>query len=273
MISTPLRKPGKLGRKPGRSLPAGTLQLENYFTDYYTEDPLPAWNSNQPSDYTSGVEQWGILGNDDYGDCGFAARVHLEEANAWTGKEQPVGNISDTAVWPTYDQVVTAYFTYEGSPGGEPNPEYDNGVELSAVLQYWMTNPLSTLKPIGGYAQFDVTNGPLFQSCIHLFGGVYVGILVSSEAMDEFSNGQPWTSTATDWEGGHCVPILMRNTLYGRCITWGVQQEFSWPWWRVSREEGYVVFSEEMMNAPGGVWNGINVAKLKTDIQALSGTV
>ena len=268
MTEGAVRTPGKLGRKPGRSLPVGTLQLE----DYLTSDPLPPWGSNQASDFTSAVKSWGILGNDDYGDCGFAAKVHLDMANSWTAKEQPAGNISDTAVWPTYDQVVTAYFTYEGSPGGKPDPQFDNGVALADVLKYWMTNPLANLKPIGGYAQFDVTNGPLFQSAIQAFGGVYVGILVSNEAMSQFSAGQPWTSTATDWDGGHCVPILMRNSAYGKCITWGQIQQFSWGWWRTAREEAYVVFSQEMMNAPGGVWNGVNVSKLKADIGALHGT-
>lgn len=263
-----MRQHGKLGRKPGRSLPEGTLQLENYLTA-----PLPLWDG--VDDFTSDVKAWGMLGNDYYGDCGFAGKVHLDMANSWTAQEQPAGNIANANVWPTYNQVVTAYFTYEGSPRPDDpawNEEngYDNGVDLGEVLKYWMEHPLAGLKPIGGYAQFNVDNGPLFQSCVHAFGGIYAGVLISPEAMQEFDDEQPWTSTATDWEGGHCIPVLARNSLYGKAITWGSVQEFSWEWWRTCREEAFVVFTPEQMEAPGGIFNGVNVAQLKADLAAVA---
>jgi hypothetical protein len=91
--------------------------------------------------------------------------------------------------------------------------------------------------------------------------------------MDEFNAGKPWSSTATDWIGGHCVPHLARDAAIGKCVTWGATQGFTWPNWRAVREEAYVILTAEMMDTPGGVFHGVNVAALKADIQILGGTL
>jgi hypothetical protein len=249
------RKAGRLGRKLGVSEVGSQIKLADYLVD-----PLPVHNA--ASDFTSGVSDWGMLGNDQYGDCGFAGRVHLDMANSWTAKERAVG---DLTLWPQTADVVSAYLAY--------NKGQDVGVDLGEVLAYWTQNPLGSLPAIGGFAQIDVHNGAEYQSAMALFGGLYTGIAVSKEAMTEFEAGQPWTSTATDWEGGHCVPHLARNATWGRCITWGADQLFSWDWWHAAREEAYVVLTQEIMNATGGIFNGVNVAQLKADITKLHGTL
>lgn len=259
------RHAGKLGRQLGVSEIGSQVKLESYI-----KNPLPPFTASQ--DYTSGVTQWGMLGNDTYGDCGFAGKVHLDMANAWTAKEQPVGNVADTAVWPTADEVVRAYLTYDNGQ--------DVGVDLGQVLLYWLHNPLANLKPIGGFAQVSVSE-PGFSAALHAFGALYTGIAVSQECMDEFQEGLPWTSTATDWIGGHCVPVLaLPDTSkaphvpgFGRAITWGADQLFSWHWWQTARQEAYVVLTPEQMATPGGVFNGIDVAQLKADITLLHGSL
>ena len=256
-VLTHRRHAGKLGRKLGVSEIGSQFKLTDYLVD-----PLPL--HNEPVDFTSGVTQWGMLGNDSLGDCGFAGKVHLDMANAWTAKEQPVGNITDTSVWPTAAQVSAAYLAYDNGQ--------DEGVDLGQVLLYWLTNPLANLAPIGGFAQVQC-HGNEYESAMAIFGGLYTGIAVSQEMMDEFEEGHPWTSTATDWIGGHCVPHLARNAQWGRAITWGADQLFSWANWKACAQEAYVVFTPEQMEAPGGVFNGVNVSQLKADITALHGTL
>lgn len=257
------RHAGKLGRRMGVSEIGSQFKLEDYIAN-----PLPV--NTTACDFTSQVAQWGILGNDYYGDCGFAGRVHYDMANAWTAKEQPAGNITDTAVWPTYAEVVNAYLAYDNGQ--------DIGVDLGEVLLFWLTNPLANLKPIGGFAQVSVSE-PGYSSALHVFGALYDGHLVSQEAMDEYEAGEPWTSTATDWVGGHCTPTLaLPDTThaphvpgFGRKVTWGTDQLFSWPWWQTCREESYVIFTQEQAEAPGGVYNEVQVAALKADILKLHG--
>lgn len=258
------RSAGKLGRKPGVSEAGSRFKLTDYLVD-----PLPVFDGSD--DFTGGRAAWGMGGNDIYGICGPVGDYHLAMANAVTADEAAPPQPDDGTSVET--ELVTDYFTYEGSPGGAPDPAYDNGVDLGQWLTYRLTHSLAGLPPIAGFAQVN-DFGAEYQSAFHLFGGLYTGILVSGTDMNDFEEGHPWTDTTdTAWVGGHCVPHLARNQKWGRLITWGADQLFDWPWWRVHREEAYVIFDSEILDTPGGVFHGVAVAKLKEDITKLKGTL
>ena len=263
------REVGKLGRNLGPSSLHGAVMLEDYLTN-----PFPKWTGND--DFTSGVRDWGLFGNgpdplvtnqgpdfQGVGNCGFCEDVHKNMADAWDTGEQPKGNWTDSSVWPTPNQLVAEYLAY--------NNGQDIGVDLGQFLLWRCSNSLGPLKPIGGFAELSPPHGALYTDAFHVFGGLWAGIAVSQEMMDEAMAGEPWTSTATDWIGGHAVPHLARNSKWGRCITWGFDQLFSWQNWMVTAQEAFVVLTPEMMATPGGVFHGVNVAQLKTDIQKLHG--
>jgi hypothetical protein len=66
------------------------------------------------------------------------------------------------------------------------------------VNGYWVT----------AFAQIDVTNLPLVQLCIALFGGLYAGLNVPMSALQQFDQGQPWSTVSrSPIEGGHCVNL------------------------------------------------------------------
>lgn len=252
------REPGKLGRIPGVCPIGSQIKLSDYLVN-----PFPPQNPNATVDNSCGVTEFGMLGNDTYGDCGPAGDVHTCMITSWQNKEQPIGNINDTNVWPTAQQVVNTYMTYDGNQ--------DNGVMLGAWLLYRMKTAIGPLDPIGGFAQID-DFGEMYEGALATFGAVYTGILVSSEMMNEYSNGEPWTSTSTDWIGAHCDTHIYRSPNYGKAITWGTEQLFTWENWRATREEAYAIFTPAQMNAPGGVWKNINVSKLKADLVKLGGS-
>jgi hypothetical protein len=251
----PERIAGKLGRKLGVSEIGSQFKLSDYLTD-----PLPVWDG--PDDFTGERTDWGMAGNDTYGDCGLAGDYHKGMADAQTAGET-LPPIPDSGT-PTEQAIVAEYLAYDDGQ--------DEGVDLGQWLLYRTTHTLAGLPMIGGFAQVNDW-GAEYQSAFHAFGGLYTGILVNSEMMDEFNAGKPWSSTATDWIGGHCVPHLARDAAIGKCVTWGATQEFTWPNWRAVREEAYVILTAEQMDAPGGVFHGVNVAALKADIQALGGTL
>lgn len=259
-----VRSAGKFGRKTGPSRFAAELRL----SDYLVRDPFPTVDLSTTSDFTSGISSWGMLGNDQYGCCGVAGDAHLNMANGWTAKEEAPG----AGNWPSAAEVVEAYFTYEGSPGGKPDPSYDKGVDLGEWLLYRTTHKLGPLDTIGGFASLDYTNTAELAGALATFGGLYCGIVVTQTDMEEFEEGLPWTNTTdTTPIGGHCVPILYRGPKWGKVVTWGAVQSFSWPWWQAFGEEAWVVFTPEQMDAPGGLFNGVNVTKLGADIKALHG--
>jgi hypothetical protein len=255
----------KLGRKPGVSQVGSQFALTKYYTD---PAGLPAWNGDD--NFVGSITNWGMLGNgpdpavtnqgpdfEGVGDCGPVADYHKGMADAQTADEAlPVvtGQVPN--------ELVAEYMVYDDN--------VDEGVDLGQWLTYRTTHTLAGLPKIGAFAQ--VTDfGAQYQAAFHLFGGLYVGIMVNQEMMNasEQTPNKPWSSTNTDWIGGHCVPHLARNAEQGVCITWGMTQIFTWPNWRATREEAYVIFSSEILDAPGGIFHGVNVAKLHQDIVAL----
>lgn len=249
------RVAGKLGRKMGVSELGSQFKLVDYLVD-----PLPVWNGDD--DFTHGVVDWGIAGNDSKGDCGLASDYHKNMADAFTAGEPPLpvpdsGSATEAA-------ILEEYAVYDHGQ--------DEGVDLGQWLTYRLTHTLAGLPVIGGFAQVS-DFGAEYQSAFHLFGGLYTGITVSQEMMDEFEEGLPWTSTNTDWIGGHAVPHLQRSSKIGTACTWGALQQFSWKNWQVTREEAYVIFTPAMMEAPGGIFHNVNVATLRADLQKLHGVV
>jgi hypothetical protein len=238
-------------------------------------EALPVFTGAQ--DFSSGVENCGMLGNDSKGCCGPCGDSHTAMRNAWLAKEQPAGNYTDYKVWPTTAQNLAAYYAYGESQGQGPNS--DEGVDLGLWLKWRLTHSIGPIPPLGGFAQIQVTT-PQYPSALHVFGSLYDGENISQEAMNEYSADLPFKSTSTNWIGGHCTNVTVLPDLsntkavkgYGKLDTWGTLWPFTWQWWQVSREESYVLFTREQMNAPGGVFNGVAVAKLAELIKALHGT-
>lgn len=258
------RKAGKLGRKLGVSAIGSQFKLADYLVD-----PLPVWDG--PDDFTGGREDWGMLANgpdplvtnqgpdfEGLGDCGVAGDYHKAMADAATAGET-VPSIDGQVP----NEIATEYMAYDGGQ--------DDGVDLGQWLLYRMTHSLAGLPPIGGFAQVS-DSGAEYQSAFHLFGGLYDGITVNQEMMDEFNQGVPWSSTDPNWIGGHAVPHLKRNAKLGGCCTWAAIQLFTWTNWKATREESYVIFTSEIMATPGGTFHGVNVAQLKADLASLHGT-
>jgi hypothetical protein len=258
----------KLGRKPGVSELGSQFKLSKYAVG----GVLPAYNGND--NFLGSFTDWGMLGNgpdplvtnqgsgfEGVGDCGVAADFHKAQSDAQLAGE-PIPAVTSAVS----NALVAEYLAYDDG--------VDNGVDLGQWLLYRTKHTLAGLPKLGGFAQVDdFTQG--YQAAFHTFGGLYVGIMVNNEMMNasEADPPQPWSSTATDWIGGHCVIHLERNAEKGTAITWGMEQIFTWPNWRATREEAYVIFTEEMVNAPGGVFNGVNVVQLSADIKALNGTL
>lgn len=248
------RKAGKLGRKLGVSDFGSHFRLADYLTD-----PLPVWDG--PDDFTGGRTEWGMAFNDQLGDCGVAGDYHKNMADAITaGITIPPQPDDDSTVG---EQIKAEYLAYDDGQ--------DEGVDLGQWLLYRMTHTLAGLPVIGGFAQVS-DSGAEYQSAFHLFGGLYTGIGVTQAMMSQFDQGEPWSGTGTDFIGGHCVPHLARDTKLGKCITWGAVQGFTWANWHSVREEAYVIFTPEMADSPGGLFHGVNVAQLRTDILSLGGT-
>ena len=232
----------RLGRLAARR-PVGLADLAAYLND-----PLPA----APPSVKAPTCNWGMLGNDQYGDCTLAGAVHLRMANSLEYKES-------NETWPTTDQVVSTYLTLTHGQ--------DAGLVEADVLHTWHTAGLFGNR-IDGYAPLDHRDEDELRSCVATFGGAYLGIAVPATAQTQFGDGQPWDLTGYPADrqivGGHCVPACGYDSDYLYVVTWGKVQKVTWRWLAVYLEEGWAVGTSELFAAAG-----VDVVALRADLASL----
>jgi hypothetical protein len=219
---------------------------------YYQTSPLPA---APESVAVPAVENWQMLGNDQYGDCTFAGIVHAMMATAAAEQE--------TETFPTADEVVNAYLTYTNGQ--------DAGAVEADLLAYWKNTGIFG-KNIPAYAPTDHADFDELKSVIATFGLAYIGIQVPTLAQQQFAEGQPWALSHTpadnQIEGGHCIILVGYDNDYVECITWGKVQEITWEWLRAYIEESWAIITPEIVEK--GLYGDLRLPDLLTDLEKLS---
>lgn len=288
----------KLGRHMGKSPVLERLAIDKYLTGQV--DPFPYSNPKSTFDGTTGGATTGMLGNGPdptvpgfagAGNCFFRAAQVTQMRNSWLAGETKPGDLS---LWPTTVQNLEAYFVFQGAPAfaawcsqnGYQTTDpaapaayftwcqgsgYDNGCDVGVGLIYLLTQPIGKMPLVKRFAGVP-TNGQFFQGGIGAFGVFFDGILVSQEMMTASTSTppQPWDSTATDWIGGHCAPVIFRSPTQADYDTWDMVQPGDWENWRAIREEGAVILDNEIVIAPDGTYHGVAVNDLDSDIAVLA---
>lgn len=238
------RTAGKYGRLPAK-FPGALRDLT-----YYVAGSLPA----APAEVAvPNFPNWGILGNQDYGDCGVAGLQHgLEAAATDTGESEK---------WASEKQVVDYYMKYTGGQ--------DSGVVLSDFLAYARKNGFLGHK-VNAYAPVAVHDVPTLQFAINAYDFCYTGITVTQAMEDAFGKGQPWTTTTAKGEvlGGHCVPAIGYDETGLTVVTWGEPQVITWSAWHRISSEAWAIVSGEVASK-GADGHGINLAALQADLSQL----
>jgi hypothetical protein len=244
----PDRVPGLLGRLPAQ-FPGVLRDL-----GFYAAGPLPKAPATLPVPVDS---DWGMLGNDRYGDCGFAGFFHGVEADEIVTHE-PLATISD-------QDVIAAYLKYTGGQ--------DTGVVLSQFLTYVRQQPTGLLgHKVDAFAPVAVHDVPTLQTAIYLFDFAYTGIAVTDTMMQAFQAGQPWTTGLLregTVEGGHCIPLVGYDEQFVYAVTWGAIQAITWNCWHYISSEAWAVLTGELV-ARNGDGRGVNLAALRADLDKLN---
>src|SRR5579859_3410840 len=232
---------GRFGKLPYRH-DERTLELRNYLT-------LPMPPATRVWDH--GIAHWGMMGNDQYGDCTIAAVGHaIQDVTANASTEYTIPDST----------IVSTYFTLTGGP--------DSGLVELDVLKYWQQNG------IGGhhntaYARCSTTNLDDVRACINLFGFCYIGFIVPSNCIQQFDAGQPWDASGSPTNEGHAVIALDFDENGGKCVTWDKVQSFTWDWWHKFVDEAWGVVLPEWIEANGQSPSGLNLQQLLADVQQL----
>lgn len=245
----------KLGKKPVQ-YDHRTFKLARYLPAL---PPVPA-----AIDWSGRVLNWEMLGNDTVGNCTCASAGHCEML--WTSQTGPEYSPADADILAAYS-AITGYDPKQTDAAGN-NPT-DNGADELSVLKYWRNNGIAGHK-ISSFMSVDVSNLNQVRAAVALFGVLYVGVQMPARAMDETNAGEPWiVGPDTQIEGGHAIPIVAYDADELTCVTWGQLQKMTWEWFQKYCDEGYVVLSQDWINANGSAPSGFNLAQLSQDLKSL----
>lgn len=245
----------KLGKTPAR---LGAVKLK--FETYADTSALP--KVPKSFGHEGLIADWGMLGNDQVGDCVLAGGGH--ETMMWT-KEGGVPVQFSTA------NTVKDYSRITGYNPADPNT--DQGTDMQAAASYRQKMGLADANgkrhKIGAY--LALRPGDLNQHLLaaYLFGAVGIGIEFPSSAMDQFNSGKPWSIVrGSKIEGGHYVPVVAhRGNLV--VVTWGRTQQMTTTFFKKYNDESVVYLSPEMM-VSGKSPEGFDMTSLMSDLQAIT---
>jgi hypothetical protein len=248
----------KLGKQVARHDPR-TLLMASYVTPALPTPPASF-------DLTSKVKTWGMMDNDQIGDCTCAAAGHL--IMEWTT------NAGKKMATPSDKQIVAAYSAVTGyNPTTGAN---DNGAVEVDVLNYWRQTGIAGHK-IGAYVALEPANHTHVMDSVYVFQGCYIGVQLPISAKAQVQNNQPWSvppgGTTGDgakgsW-GGHAIPVVAYDSRGVTCVTWGALQSMTWSFWEAYCEEAYAILSPDYLTKKKQTPQGFNMQQLQADLQDL----
>lgn len=265
----------KLGKKPARE---GAVKFS--LSHYLVESALPT--APEVFGHSDVTGDWGMLGNDRFGDCVWAGADH--ETLLWVLTAG--GSVQFTDQNALDDYSATTGFDPNQTAQDGSNPT-DNGTDMEEAAAYRRkTGVLDTFgkrHKIGAYVALPGVsvkgdNSPSFLTVLanaaYSFGTVGIGIEFPSSAMDQFDKGEPWDVVAdSPIEGGHYIPAVGRaangNLLV---VTWGSVQQVTPAFLAKYVDEAVVYLSTEFLNGVGKTVDGFDLAALNADLASLGGT-
>jgi hypothetical protein len=209
------------------------------------------------------ADAWGVLGNDEVGDCTCAGVAHKRIGDVYLNQEHTVLGVTTAQTLALYS-AVTGY--------NPADPSTDQGAVCQDVLDYWRKRGFLGERIIA-FAKVDISNETELRQAIHLFGQVYAGFAFPSTAMDQFNAGETWDVVrGARNEGGHCVTLGAYDKNGLECVTWGKVQKLTWAFFRKYFDEAWVIISPDMIDpATGRDIQGLDLYALGQDFAALTG--
>ena len=230
----PTRGPLPLGRprvspRDKKSLRKAML-LQSVLSNPILPDPP------EELDLTNGRTDWGVMLNNNLGDCTCAALGHLIQV--WTGITVP-------------DSAILS--TYEGACGYNPaDPNTDQGGIISNVLDYFRDTGVGGHK-ITAHAEVDITELRVKQA-MWMFKGVGIGVVLPISAQEQVGGLWDFVNMAYNpdeqpgtW-GGHAIALVKYDPTGVWCVTWGLLQKMSWRWMMYYCDEVQACISPEVQS-------------------------
>jgi hypothetical protein len=211
-----------LGKRPAR-WDDRTLRLLDYVSPSM---PLPP----PAVRWDRAVKRWGVLGNNQYGNCVIATAGHM--INTWIANDaKRDGSISDDAAIQLSRRMGAL-----------------RGYVVLDRLNWWWKNGMWGHE-IAAYASLLPELRESVQYAVALFGACDVGLRMPLAWQNQtvWSTGKGNRFRAGSW-GGHSVPIIGYDADHCYLVTWGHVQTITWSAVETYCDEAYAVISPDWMN-------------------------
>lgn len=242
----------KLGKLPARP---GAIKFK--LTTYLQKQAIPF-----KAGHYQLISKWGMLGNDQYGDCVLAGAGH--ETMLWN-KTAGKDVIVDTP------EALLAYHDITGFDPKDPSTDQGTDMELAAK---WRRNTgildtKSNRHKVAAYLDITAGNRDQLEHAIYYFGMAGIGIQFPQSAMDQFNSGKSWTVVANSpIEGGHYIPAVGYDSKYVYVVTWGKVQRMAWSFYQKYCDEAIAYISQDALKN-GQTIDGFNYIQLIADLKSL----
>ncbi len=257
--------PFKLGKTPARpwQAPGNKFRLGTYLAApaaLAALPPVPAVFGHQA---LIGARDWGLLGNDQYGDCVWAGAAH--ETMMLAKEAGNTVTFNDAAVLSDYSAATG----FEIS-----DPSTDQGTDMQEAAAYRRKTGVLDVggrrHTIAAYLALEPGNLTHLYQAAYLFGAVGIGMQLPQSGLDQFDRRQPWSIVAgSPNEGGHYVPLLGRTAAGLAVVTWGDIQFMSEAFLVTFCDEAVAYVSQEcLVNQKSP--EGFDYAALLADLKKLA---
>lgn len=240
----------KLGRKPRAFNPA-VKTLKALAPHVALAVPPPAAN------WTKGIQNFGMMLNDQLGDCTCAAIGHARQI--WTANASVENTMPDADVLKLYEAAC-------GYVPGDSSTD-QGGVEQN-VLSYCVRNGVPLPQGVDkflGFVEVDHTNLNEVKLTIQEFGCAYIGIQVPESIYDAEGNVQKeWGYVLNSpIEGGHAIILVGYDETSFTFISWGQLYKMTNPFFQRYCDEVYAIVSQDWINSQGKTPLGITLEQLE----------
>jgi hypothetical protein len=248
----------RLGKHPATD-DARDLQ----FTKYLDATKIPPPPAEFGHEALFPAKGWGMLGNDEWGDCAWAGPAHETMLLSTEGGHQATftteGVLSDYA-------AGTGFNPNAGPPGHNPT---DKGSDVRDVLKYrrktGIVDAAQARHKIGAFVKLEPKSLEQVYQALYIFQAVGIGIEFPSSAMNQFNQGKPWSVVeGARIEGGHYVCAVGKRENID-IVTWGALQQMTVGFFEKYCDEAWAYISTEDLQKEENP-DGFDLSQLKEDL-------
>lgn len=244
----PTRKLGKRPPLAGRR----ALMLRDVLTGAVPEHPPTA-------DYLLGIE-FGMYGNDRYGDCGPTSIANLRRMTTY--------DLTGVMQAPSQDDVFDLYSRSTTPPFDPHTGENDTGVYLQQMLEQVQSGGIGGIRCVA-FAKIDVTDHETLRAATAIFGGVLYGVNLQT-TQDQQTNSGTWDYAPSSEWGGHAVPGGQYDADSLRIVTWAQLVDMTDAFVTHQADEAWVVIWPEHFGSKAFL-EGVDTTRLAVLYLALTG--